>query len=62
MSNCDSRPELGKQDFAETDEAADVQNSVELIRIFRELDFSRQRQVMAFALQLRQQQDLDVKD
>lgn len=61
MSNYDSRPDGGKQGFAEPDKAADVQNGVELIRIFRELDFSQQRQVIAFALRLRQQQDLDVK-
>lgn len=62
MSNCDSRPDRGKLRFAETDEAADVQNGVELIRVFRELDFSQQRQVIAFALQLRQRQNLNVKD
>ncbi len=54
MSNRDSRPDRGAQGFAETDEAANVQNGVELIRVFRELDFSQQRQVIALALQLRQ--------
>ncbi len=60
MSNRDSRPDRGAQSFAETGE--DVQNGVELIRVFRELDFSQQRQVIAFALRLSQQHDVDVKD